>query len=94
MKRMHVLQVTITPALASSVGAPTRSTIRATDLAQVLERLAADYPGLQQALVASSGRLPRYIRIFVNGGAIADPLSHEGLQEGDEIAIISAVAGG
>jgi molybdopterin/thiamine biosynthesis adenylyltransferase/molybdopterin converting factor small subunit len=61
----------------------------------VLRELEGRYPGLRERLRDPQGSLFEYINVYVNSQAI-DDLQGEGtaLEEGDEVSIIPAVAGG
>jgi sulfur-carrier protein len=64
-------------------------------IGELLDRLEKQYPGLAASLRADDGALHRHVNIYVNGedvryrGGLDAPLD-----EGDEVAILPAVAGG
>ena len=64
-------------------------------LADLIERLEASYPGLKDRLCDEGGELRRFVNIYVNGedvrflGGLGTSLS-----AGDEVSIVPAVAGG
>ncbi len=64
-------------------------------LAQCIDGLDAAYPGLKDRLCDEAGEIRRFVNIYVNGedvrflGGLATPV-----QDGDEVSIVPAVAGG
>lgn len=69
--------------------------LNAVDVNQLIQALDARFPGLKARLCDDSGKLRRFLNIYVNNEDIrflenqATPL-----KEGDEVSIIPAVAGG
>jgi len=65
------------------------------NVGQVLEKLTTDYPNLRTHLFASNGSLRNFVNVFVNDQNIRDTDQTETeLKDGDEVAIVPAVAGG
>lgn len=64
-------------------------------LANCIDGLEANYPGLKERLCDETGELRRFVNVYVNG---EDIRFQEGLQTplkpGDEVSIVPAVAGG
>jgi molybdopterin synthase sulfur carrier subunit len=64
-------------------------------LAEMIDGLEADYPGLKERLCDETGDLRRFVNVYVNG---EDVRFQEGLATklngGDEVSIVPAVAGG
>ena len=64
-------------------------------VADVIDRLNADYPGLKDRVCEADGEIRRFVNVFVNGENVrkldgaATPV-----KTGDEIGIIPAMAGG
>jgi molybdopterin synthase sulfur carrier subunit len=64
-------------------------------LSQCIGSLEASYPGLQERLCDEAGEIRRFVNIYVNGEdvrflqGLATPLN-----DGDEVSIVPAVAGG
>jgi len=69
-----------------------RVEVRAKDVRAMLDELETAHPGLKGLVRADTGALHRHVTIYVNSEAI------EGLgtplKDGDEVAIIPALAGG
>jgi sulfur-carrier protein len=69
--------------------------VEAKTLAGVIRRLREQYPELGECLCDESGSLRRFVNVFVND---QDIRSQGGLdtvvRDGDEISLISAIAGG
>jgi molybdopterin synthase sulfur carrier subunit len=64
-------------------------------LAEVIESLETQYPGIKERLCDESGDLRHFVNIYING---EDVRFLQGLQtdtkSGDELSIVPAVAGG
>lgn len=76
-------------------GPRTRETVEADSVEQLLDLLEARYPRLRFKLRDESGRLRRYVRIFVDGedvgraAGLSTPLAHA-----QTINILHSIAGG
>ena len=72
-----------------------RVVTEAHDVGELLERLESTYAGLRELVRNGEGQLHHHINIYVNSEAIED-LGGLGapLRDGDEVAIIPALAGG
>ena len=65
------------------------------DIAQLIENLESQYPGVKSRLCDDSGQIKRYVNIFVNGEEIRTLQGNEtAVAEQDEVSIIPAMAGG
>ena len=66
-----------------------------TSLTALVEELEGTYPGMRERLVDEGGELRRFVNLFVNG---EDVRFLQGLgttlNDGDEVSIVPAVAGG
>jgi molybdopterin synthase sulfur carrier subunit len=64
-------------------------------LAEAIDRMESEYPGIKDRLVDERGELRRFVNVYVNG---EDVRFLQGLQTalkaGDEVSIVPAVAGG
>jgi molybdopterin synthase sulfur carrier subunit len=64
-------------------------------LGALVEELEGAYPGMRERLVDEGGELRRFVNLFVNGEDIRFLQGLEtALNEGDEVSIVPAVAGG
>ena len=67
----------------------------ATNVAQVIDALEAQHPGLKERVCDETGELRRFVNIYVNG---EDIRFESGLATkvaaGDEVSIVPSVAGG
>ena len=83
-----------TPLRALASGADVASAAGAT-LADVVADLERQFPGIQDRLLDEDGEIRRFVNIFVNG---EDVRFEQGLatalQDGAEVSIVPAVAGG
>ena len=70
-------------------------TTDASTLADAVDRLEADYPGIKERLVGEDGEIRRFVNIYVNGEDVRF-LSNlaTALGASDEVSIVPAVAGG
>ena len=64
-------------------------------LVQLVANLEGSYPGMKERVLDESGQLRRFVNIYVNGEDVrfTDGLATP-LNDGDEISIVPAVAGG
>jgi MoaD family protein len=61
----------------------------------VLTALADQYPGIQERIYESPGRLRRFVNIYLNGDDIRGLEAEKTpVKDGDEVGIIPAMAGG
>jgi molybdopterin synthase sulfur carrier subunit len=69
--------------------------VQATTVAEVIARLEADYPGIAASILDDSGRLRRFVNVFVNEDNVKGLAAEQSaVKDGDEISIIPAIAGG
>jgi adenylyltransferase/sulfurtransferase len=69
-----------------------RVVTEARDVRELLDRLEASYAGLRELVRDPGGAVHHHINIYVNSEAIEDLGAP--LRDGDEVAIIPALAGG
>ena len=64
-------------------------------VAKALEDLEAKFPGIKERLCDENGRVRRFVNIYVNGDDIRFLSSLDTpVKDGDELAIVPAIAGG
>ena len=69
--------------------------VEAGSVSGMIEALESKYPGIRERLCDEGGRVRRFINIFRNGEDIRFlEMEETSLEEGDEISIIPAIAGG
>lgn len=67
----------------------------AQSVAQLVEVLEQDWPGMKNRLCDESGQIRRFVNIFVNSEDIRFLQGRDTpLQDGDEVSIVPAIAGG
>jgi len=65
------------------------------DVAELIEDLERQFPGLRERLVEESGELRRFINVYVNQEDVRFLSGREtALKDGDEVSIVPAIAGG
>ncbi|MBI3911824.1 MAG: MoaD/ThiS family protein [Armatimonadetes bacterium] len=62
---------------------------------EVVDDLERRYPGLKERLCDETGRLRRFVNIYVNNEDIRHLANEETpLKEGDEVSVVPSIAGG
>jgi molybdopterin converting factor small subunit len=89
------VQVLIPTPLQKFTGNEASVELEATSVAALVEALEGRFPGIRARLCDDSGKLRRFLNIYVNSEDIRF-LDNEGtaLSDGDEVSIVPAVAGG
>jgi molybdopterin synthase sulfur carrier subunit len=65
------------------------------DVAELIEDLERQFPGLRERLVEESGEVRRFINIYVNQEDLRFLSGKEtAVKDGDEVSIVPALAGG
>ncbi|MER3398108.1 MAG: thiamine biosynthesis protein ThiF [Chloroflexota bacterium] len=94
MVKMPVYVYIGTP-LRRFTGNQARVQVEARDVAEALDRLAAQFPELKAELFDETGQLRRYVNVYVNNQEIEDLAGpNTAVRDGDEIAVVPALAGG
>jgi molybdopterin synthase sulfur carrier subunit len=69
--------------------------VKGKDVAEVIDDLERQFPGLRDRLVEESGEIRRFINVYVNQEDVRFLSGKETLlKEGDEVSIVPALAGG
>lgn len=64
-------------------------------VAAVVTDLERQYPGLQERLCDESGRLRRFVNVYLNNEDIRHLANEETpVKDGDELSVVPAIAGG
>lgn len=67
----------------------------AQSIAQLIEALDQQWPGMKNRLCDESGQIRRFVNVFVNSEDIRFLQGRDTpLQDGDEVSIVPAIAGG
>lgn len=70
-------------------------TISAANIAELIDQMEAQYPGIKNRLCDETGNVRRFINLYVNNEDIRFLSGKEtALKEGDIVSIIPAIAGG
>ena len=89
------VNVRISTPLQDLTGGQSQLACKGSTVAEVLDHLEAGYPGLKDCICDETGQVRRFVNIYVNEEdvrfllGVATPV-----QEGDEVSIIPALAGG
>jgi molybdopterin synthase sulfur carrier subunit len=89
------IAVRVPTVLRKHTGGEKQVSAEGSTLRELVDDLGEQYPGLRDALVGEDGQLRRFVQTYVNDedvrflGGIETPL-----QDGDEVSILPAVAGG
>jgi MoaD family protein len=67
----------------------------AATLAEAVDKLEMDFPGIKERIVDEQGEIRRFVNIYINGEDVRflDNIN-TALKQGDEVSIVPAVAGG
>ena len=89
------VQVLIPPPLQKFTNDEASVSLEAGSVTALVEALEGRYPGIKARLCDDSGKLRRFLNIYVNSEDIRF-LDNEttALSDGDEVSIVPAVAGG
>jgi thiosulfate/3-mercaptopyruvate sulfurtransferase len=81
--------------LRKVTGGQPRIQIDAATLREAIDRADASYPGFRERVLDSNGEVKRFINVFVNGVDVRKLQGRETpVKDGDEVAVIPAMAGG
>jgi len=69
--------------------------VEAATIGEAIEELQTKFPGFKERLLDESGSVRRFVNVYVNEEDIRFLQNQEtALQDGDEVSIIPAIAGG
>lgn len=92
---MATVSVRLPTVLRPAAGGQSQVTVVGAAVGDVVDRLIADYPALQTNLVDDAGAVRKFVNIYLNDEDIRFLEQLETpVAEGDELAILPAVAGG
>ena len=90
-----MISVYIPTPFRSFVGNRTNVEVEGSNVAEVLANVDARFPGFRDLCYDSQGGIPRHINIYVNNQEISSLEGEETeVTEGDQVAVIPALAGG
>ncbi len=89
------INVLIPAPLRRYTGGESKVSSGGSTVAELLDTLEVNYPGLKDRIVEDDGEIRRFVNVFVNGQNVRKLQGVEtAVQEGDEVGIIPAMAGG
>lgn len=69
--------------------------VTAANIGEAIKEMQSRYPGIQERLIDENGAVRRFVNVYVNEEDIRFLQNQETpLQDGDEVSIIPAIAGG
>ena len=69
--------------------------VSAANIGEAIKEMQSRYPGIQERLIDENGAVRRFVNVYVNEEDIRFLQNQETpLQDGDEVSIIPAIAGG
>lgn len=89
------VDVRLPTVLRAQAGGQSTVTVKGSTIGDVLRELVAEYPGMAGQLLNEDGSLHKFVNVYVNDddvrylSALDTPV-----QEGDEVSLLPAVAGG
>jgi molybdopterin synthase sulfur carrier subunit len=90
-----MIKVRIPTPLRPMTGGKNEVEIAGSSVAEIIENLGAAHPGVKERICDEQGEVRRFINIYVNEEDIRFLTGKETpLEEGDEMSIIPAIAGG
>jgi molybdopterin synthase sulfur carrier subunit len=89
------IQVRIPTPLRKFTGGAESVTANGATIAAIVQDLESRHPGLKERLCDDSGKVRRFVNLYVNGDDIRFMNSLDTpVKDGDEISIVPAIAGG
>ena len=90
-----MIRVRVPTPLRPMTGGKSEIEMEGNTIAQLIENLGAAHPGLKERLYDEKGEVRRFINIYVNEEDIRFLTGKDTpLNDGDEVSIIPAIAGG
>ncbi len=69
--------------------------VDAANIQELIDNMEASYSGLKERICDDSGKIRRFVNIYINGEDIRFLQAEQtALKDGDEVSIIPAIAGG
>ena len=89
------VNVRLPTVLRAHAGGRSTIEVEGSTIGEVLEHLEAGYPGLSGQVLSEDGTLRRFVNVYVNDDDVRYLSELDTpLEDGDEVSIIPAVAGG
>jgi molybdopterin synthase sulfur carrier subunit len=89
------VDVRLPTVLRPEAGGQTTVTVKGATIGDVLQELVAEYPGMAPQILNTDGSLHRFVNVYVNDDDVRYLLALDTpVNEGDEVSLLPAVAGG
>lgn len=88
------IEVKISPILAKYTNNQQVAEVNGSTVGECLDHLVRQLPKLKPALFDSSGRLQRYLDVYVNGESAYPQELAKTVKDGDKLQIVMVIAGG
>ncbi len=87
-------QVIVPPAYQGPTRGCERIDVEGRTVAECIDAVEERYPGFRCQVFDASGRVHRFVQLFVNGDEIDRGAVETAIRPGDRVEILAAVAGG
>jgi molybdopterin converting factor small subunit len=87
-------KVAVPPPLRGPTRGQAEIEVAGRTLLECIESAEASYPGFRAQLLNGDGGVHTFIRVFVNGAAVAPTSLGRAVADGDQVELLAAVAGG
>jgi MoaD family protein len=89
------VEVRLPTLLRSQAGGQASVVVSGDTIGEVIEALVAEYPGTASQILNQDGTLHKFVNVYVNDDDVRYLLAFDTpVQDGDEVSILPAVAGG
>ena len=87
-------QVVVPPAYQGPTRGRDRIDVEGRTVAECIDAVEASFPGFRDQVFDASGRVHRFVQLFVNGDEIDRGAVGTSVRPGDRVEILAAVSGG
>lgn len=88
------IKINIHPSLQHAAGEQEVVEVNGSTVGQCLDRLVAEYPGLEEFIFEGKGKLSKYIDIFINEESAYPEELKKTVKDGDQLFLLMQIAGG
>ncbi len=88
------IEIKISPVLAQYTNNQQVARVNGSTVGECLDHLVKQFPDLKQSLFDKSGRVHRYIDVYINGESAYPEELAKSVKAGDNLNIVTVLAGG